>query len=567
MSFDGVFTRAMVKELNRDLENGRISKVYQPFQHEIILTIRANRKNKRVLLSAHPSYARIQVINDNLSNPDSAPNFCMVLRKNLEGAYIEDIKQLGNDRIIIFSFRNFDELGDQRQMELIIELMGRHSNIFLIDKQTRMIIDCLKHVPFYQNSFRPLHPGVAYQLPPHQDKANPFEMEKEELASVAATFSDELPLFKSLQGAFQGLGSDSAMEISYHTEQDGLSAADAILAFKQQLDTAIPTLTEESAKKQHFTPFPFRSLPGEQRHYDSLSELLDAYYDEKASRDRINQVASELLHIVNTERKKNQLKLKKLDQTLLETEKADVYRIKGEILTAYLHQMKKGDMEVTLNNFYDDENPITIALNPALTPSQNAQKYFSKYQKLTTAVAYVNEQVEHTHAENEYLESIETLIQLSDPQDLEDIKDELRESGYLKKKYKGKQKKHKTSKPHKFLSSDGTTILIGKNNVQNDQLTLKTAKKSDIWLHTKNIPGSHVIIESNHPSEETLFEAASLAAYYSKFQNSSNVPVDYVAVKNIRKPNGAKPGFVIYEGQKTLYVTPDKELVRTLKAD
>lgn len=566
MSFDGVFTRAMVNELNRELENGRIGKVHQPFQHEIILTVRANRKNKRVLLSAHPSYARLQVIEDSLSNPDSAPNFCMVLRKKLEGAIIEEIRQLGNDRIVIFSFRNFDELGDQQQLELIIELMGRHSNIFLIDKESRVIIDCLKHVPFYQNSFRPLHPGVTYQLPPHQDRSDLFALEPQEIENLVAQFDPEVPLRNSLQKTFQGLGSDSAQEIAhYATKEHAVSTG--IQLFKERLGAVAPTLTNESERKQHFTPFPFETLTGEKQSFASLSQLLDAYYAEKATRDRIHQVASDLLQIVSTERKKNQLKLQKLDQTLLETEKADVYRIKGEILTAYLHQFEKGQNEVVLNNFYDDEQPIAITLNPSLTPSQNAQKYFSKYQKLTTAVNHVNEQIRQTHAENEYLETIETQIQLSDPQDLEEIKDELSESGYLKRKQSLKHKKKKASKPHRFRSTDGTSILVGKNNLQNDQLTLKTSKKSDIWLHAKNIPGSHVIIESNNPSEGTLLEAAKIAAYYSKFQNSANVPVDYVAVKQIRKPNGAKPGFVIYEGQRTVYVTPDKDLIRSLKAD
>lgn len=567
MSFDGIFTRAMVSELNRELENGRIGKVHQPFQHEIILTVRANRKNKRVLLSAHPSYARLQIIEDSLSNPESAPNFCMGLRKKLEGAIIEGIRQLGNDRIVIFSFRNFDELGDQQQLELIVELMGRHSNIFLVDKESKIIIDCLKHVPFYQNSFRPLHPGVAYQLPPHQDRSDLFALEPEEIESTVAQFDPETPLRKALQQTFQGLGSDSAQEIAQYATAENHSVTAAIQLFKERLKSVMPTLTDESERKQHFTPFPYESLIGEKQSFATLSQLLDAYYAEKATRDRIHQVASDLLQIVSTERKKNQLKLQKLDQTLLETEKADVFRIKGEILTAYLHQFNKGQQEVVLNNFYDDEKPIAITLNPSLTPSQNAQKYFSKYQKLTTAVNHVNEQIRQTHAENEYLETIETQIQLSDPQDLEEIKDELSESGYLKRKQSLKNKKKKVSKPHRFRSTDGTSILVGKNNLQNDQLTLKTAKKTDTWLHAKNIPGSHVIIESNNPSEETILEAANIAAYYSKFQNSANVPVDYVAVKQIRKPNGAKPGFVIYEGQKTVYVTPDKELIKSLKAD
>ena len=565
MSYDGIFTHVIVNELNDHLKDGRISKIYQPFQNEILMTVRANRKNKKLLLSAHPSYARIQLTEENLSNPEFAPNFCMFLRKNIIGATIEEINQLGNDRIVIFKIRKFDEIGDLRHLLLIVELMGRHSNIFLVDKETNIIMDCLKHVPFYQNTYRAIHPGAEYVLPPHQDKLNPFDFHEEEVQERWEKSKDSTTTVKQIQSIFQGLGKDSAKELSVILEFNDEKRSKTIKAFTQAVTEGPPTLFTDEKGKQTFVPYPYVSIEGVQKHFDSPSEILDQYYVEKATTDRIRQVASDLLGIIRTEIQKNKLKISKLEKSLVDSESADKYRVKGEILTAYLYQIPKGAAEITLPNFYDNENPIEISLDPSLSASQNSQKYFSRYHKLVNSVKYINEQLRKTKQDDHYLETIETQIILSDPQDLEEIREELKQSGYIKSKKISKKKKIKASKPYHFRSSDGIDIRVGKNNMQNDQLTLKTARKNHIWLHAKDIPGSHVIIEDSEPPEQTLVEAASIAAYYSKFQQSANVPVDYVEVKQVHKPNGAKPGFVIYTGQKTLYVDPTKELVDQLK--
>lgn len=565
MSFDGVFTHAMVNELTDLLANGRVSKIHQPYQNEIILVMRANGKNQKVLLSAHPSYARIQVTDIPYENPNTPPQFCMIMRKHLEGAILENIEQVENDRIIKFLFKSRDEIGDVQNVMLVVELMGRHSNIFLMEQDTMRILDSIKHIPSSQNSYRLIMPGATYKTPPHQDKLNPFTASKEQIVEAIQAEND-ISLGKKVQTVFQGLGSDTVQELIHLSQEDLTQFPHVFQAFFNRLQKQgiQPTKTQVN-NKEFFTPLPYTSLEGTQTTYATLSQLLDDIYQNKADKDRVKQQAANLFHILQTELARNKKKLTKLQRTLDETEYADDYRVKGEILTAYLHELTKGQKSVELQNFYDDNNPIVISLDPRKTPSQNAQKYFSKYQKLKNAIIYVNEQMKQTHEEISYLDSIMTQLELATPKDVAEIKEELIQEGYLKKKSKKKQNKQKASKPDQYQSSDGTTILVGKNNLQNDQLTLKTARKSDVWLHTKDIPGSHVIIQDSDPSETTLLEAANIAAYFSKSRLSASVPVDYVDVKKIRKPNGAKPGFVIYEGQQTLFVTPDEELVAQLK--
>lgn len=565
MSFDGIFTHAMVDELRYALSNGRVSKVHQPYKNEIILVIRANGKNHKLLLSAHPSYARIQLTEIPYENPSSPPNFCMVMRKHLEGAVLENIQQVGNDRMIHFTFKSRDELGDVQNIMLIVELMGRHSNLFLVEQDTQRIMDTIKHVPASQNTYRAVMPGAPYVTPPHQDKLNPFQTTNAALIEVLEN-PVELSLTKKFQQTYQGIGSDTASELVYRSEEQLDKLPEVLQSFIETIRQGkiAPTLTQVK-KKTFFTPVPYLSLAGESESYPTLSTLLDQYYQSKAEKDRVQQQGADLIHVVQTELQRNVKKLKKLEKTMDETELADDYRIRGELLTAYLHELHKGQTKVTLANFYDDDRPVTIALNPRSTPSQNAQKYFSKYQKLKNAIIFVTEQIRLTNEEIAYLDSVSTQLELATPKDIAEIKEELIQQGYLKKKTKKKQKRQKASAPDKYVSSDGDSILVGKNNLQNDQLTLKTARKSDIWLHTKNIPGSHVIIQSNDPSETTILEAANIAAYFSKSQLSASVPVDVVEVKKIRKPNGAKPGFVIYEGQRTVFVTPDKALVDKLK--
>lgn len=558
MTFDGLFTHAMIHELNQTLQNGRVTKISQPYPNEVILTIRANRTNYPVLLSANPRYARFQITQIPYTNPAVPTNFTMMLRKYLEGAKLLKIKQLDNDRVVYFEFLTRNELGDKLPLLLSAEIMGRYSNVILINQSTNKIIDTIKHVGMDQNRYRTLLPGATYRQPPTQNKENPFEQDSNTFEELIQKYPNREVLADNLLKQYQGISRDNALALAdkLHSSNNFVQAFNDFLAMTED---PIPTMNGNNFSI-------FADNPNDKK-FTTLSEMLDIFYHTKANRDRVQQQGGQLLHVIRKNLQRNKKKLKKLSNELKATENADEYRIKGEVLTTYLYQIKRGMTKIALPNFYDNNKEITISLSNQLSPSQNAQKYFKKYQKLKNAVTFVNEQIELTKKEVAYLEEIQTQIELATPADLNDIKTELQQEGYIKKKQQ--KSKHssrvKINKPESFIASDGTEILVGKNNLQNEKLTLHTAKKADIWLHAKNIPGSHVIIKSNNPSDETLFEAAMLAAYFSKFRSSANVPIDYVQVKNIRKPNGSKPGFVIYEGQKTLTVTPTEDFVLELR--
>lgn len=558
MTFDGLFTHAMIHELNQTLQNGRVTKISQPYPNEVILTIRANRTNYPVLLSANPRYARFQITQIPYTNPAVPTNFTMMLRKYLEGAKLLEIKQLDNDRVVYFEFLTRNELGDKLPLLLSAEIMGRYSNVILINQSTNKIIDTIKHVGMDQNRYRTLLPGATYRQPPTQNKENPFEQESNTFEKLIQKYPNREVLADSLLKQYQGISRDNALALAdkLHTSNNYIQAFNDFLAMTED---PIPTMNGNNFSI-------FTDNPNDKK-FTTLSEMLDVFYHTKANRDRVQQQGGQLLHVIRKNLQRNKKKLKKLSNELKATENADEYRIKGEVLTTYLYQIKRGMTKITLPNFYDNNKEITISLSNQLSPSQNAQKYFKKYQKLKNAVTFVNEQIELTKKEVAYLEEIQTQIELATPADLDDIKTELQQEGYIKKKQQKSKRSSrvKINKPESFIASDGTEILVGKNNLQNEKLTLHTAKKTDIWLHAKNIPGSHVIIKSNNPSDETLFEAAMLAAYFSKFRSSANVPIDYVQVKNIRKPNGSKPGFIIYEGQKTLTVTPTEDFVLELR--
>lgn len=552
MSFDGMFTHALIKELNTTFAGGRIHKIQQPYEMELVLTIRANRKNHKLLISAHPSFGRIQVTEQAYNNPETPPNFTMVLRKYVEGNIIDSIEQYDNDRIIIFNLTRRDELGDASQQQLIVEIMGRHSNIFLLDKDKK-IIDAIKHVPMYQNTFRTILPGATYQLPPHQNQVNPFK--------VGENFEDDKSLMtaKFLQSQLMGLGRDSAIELAHLIEIDSRKPYEVIRDFCTGFDQPTPTLVIQE-DKQHFLAFPYVTIPGEKRQYNNLSELLTAYYAEKSKHDYVRQVGNAIIQVVEKNLNHQHKRLANLNQDMEKSAKADIFQLKGELLTTFLYQIEKGQTEVTLANYYDNDQPITISLDPALSPSQNAQKYYHKYNKLRNAINHIETQKQVAEAEIQYLESIQTQLNFAEPNELTDIREELIDQGYLKKQKQDKKKRsnNASAKPREFQTKEGNRILVGRNNKQNDQLTMRQANKNHYWFHTKDIPGSHVILESSNPSEAEITQAAQLAAAYSKYSQSNNVPVDYTQVKHVKKPNGSKPGFVNYFEQKTIFVTPAK---------
>ena len=549
MSFDGFFLHHMVEELRTELLNGRIQKINQPFEQELVLQIRSNRKSHRLLLSAHPVFGRIQLTESTFENPAQPSTFIMVLRKYLQGAVIESIEQIENDRIVEITVSNKNEIGDHIQATLIIEIMGKHSNILLVDKSSHKILEVIKHIGFSQNSYRTLLPGATYIAPPNTEALNPFTIKDEKLFEILQT--QELTA-KNLQKLFQGLGRDTAYELEKLLTNDKLSNFRSF--FKQETK---PCLTDRS-----FSCVPFSSKTTE--YFDNLSQLLDVYYKDKAERDRVKQQASELIRRVENELQKNRQKLKKQEKELLATENAEEFRQKGELLTTFLHQVPNDQDQVILDNYYTNQ-PITIALDKALTPNQNAQRYFKRYQKLKEAVKYLTELIEETKATILYLESVETVLNQAGLDEIAEIREELIQTGFIRRRQR--EKIQKRQKPEKYLASDGKTIiLVGRNNLQNDELTFKMARKEELWFHAKDIPGSHVVITANlNPTDEVKTDAAELAAYFSKGRLSNLVQIDKIEVKKLNKPTGGKPGFVTYTGQKTLRVTPDPEKIQSMK--
>ena len=548
MSFDGFFLHHMTEELRRELLGGRIQKINQPFEQELVLQIRSNRKSHKLLLSAHSIFGRVQLTETTFENPAVPNTFIMVMRKYLQGAVIEAIQQVENDRILEISVSNKNEIGDSVAVTLVIEIMGKHSNIILLDKANGKIIEAIKHVGFSQNSYRTILPGSTYIAPPQTGSLNPFTVGDEKLFQILQT-EDLEP--KCLQQMFQGLGRDTATELSDRLTADKLKTFRAFFASPTQ-----PSLTEKSFSALLFSD--------SKTQMSTLSELLDTFYKDKAERDRVNQQASELIRRVENELDKNRKKLGKQEEELLATENAEEFRQKGELLTTFLHQVPNDQDQVELDNYYTGEK-IIISLDKALTPNQNAQRYFKRYQKLKEAVKHLTSLIEETRATILYLESVETALAQASLTEIAEIREELIQTGFIRRRQR--EKIQKRQKPEKYLATDGQTIiLVGRNNLQNDELTFKMAKKDELWFHAKDIPGSHVVITGNlQPSDEVKTDAAELAAYFSKARLSNLVQVDMIEVRKLNKPTGGKPGFVTYTGQKTLRVTPDEEKIKSMK--
>ena len=548
MSFDGFFLHHMTEELRRELLGGRIQKINQPFEQELVLQIRSNRQSHKLLLSAHSVFGRVQLTDTTFENPAVPNTFIMVMRKYLQGAVIEAIQQVENDRILEISVSNKNEIGDSVAVTLVIEIMGKHSNIILLDKASSKIIEAIKHVGFSQNSYRTILPGSTYVAPPQTGSLNPFTVGDEKLFEILHT-EDLEP--KRLQQIFQGLGRDTATELRGRLTADKLKTFRAFFASPTQ-----PSLTEKSFSALLFSD--------SKTQMSTLSELLDTFYKDKAERDRVNQQASELIRRVENELEKNRKKLGKQEEELLATENAEEFRQKGELLTTFLHQVPNDQDQVELDNYYTGEK-IIISLDKALTPNQNAQRYFKRYQKLKEAVKHLTSLIEETRTTILYLESVEIALAQASLTEIAEIREELIQTGFIRRRQR--EKIQKRQKPEKYLATDGQTIiLVGRNNLQNDVLTFKMAKKDELWFHAKDIPGSHVVITGNlQPSDEVKTDAAELAAYFSKARLSNLVQVDMIETRKLNKPTGGKPGFVTYTGQKTLRVTPDEEKIKSMK--
>lgn len=567
MAFDGIVTRAVTQDISNKLQTGRVVKIHQPYATDIIITIRAQGKNYPLFISVNPNFARYHLTDVKFQNPKEPPLFCMVLRKHLEGAVIESIQQEGLERIITFSFKGRNELGDVSFKKLTLELMGRHSNLIFTDEQNDVILESIKHIPPSLSQFRTVLPGQPYQKPPHMDKKNPLTAEKEDI--IKSIDFNQGKIDKQLIKVFSGLSPQIVQEILHrakYVNRDTLPAAFMEVLEPVKNNTYTPQMIIEDGKES-FTAVPLTHKSGTIREFSTIHELLDGFFTNKAERDRVKQRAYDLERLLKNEYDKNKKKIKKLEKTLKDADKAVEMRKYGELLTANMHLVKPKQSEITVIDYYDENQAeITIPLSTRKSASDNAQQFFKKYHKLKNSVKFVRKEIRSARVEMEYFDRLIQQMELASTEDIEDIREELIQGGYLKNKSKQKKKK-KQDKPvlDRYMASSGIELYVGKNNKQNEYLTTKMARQDDTWLHTKDIPGSHVLIRSTEPDEDTILEAANLAAYFSKSRMSGNVPVDYTLIRHVKKPNGAKPGYVTYDKQTTVYVTPDERMVEKLK--
>lgn len=573
MAFDGVTIANVVKELNDTLIGCRINKIAQPEADELILTIKGSCGQKRLFLSASASLPLIYFTETNKPSPLTAPGFCMLLRKHLQNGRIVSITQPGLERIVHIDIEHLDEMGDLCHKTLIIEIMGKHSNIIFCHADGT-IIDSIKHVSGLVSSVREVLPGKPYFVAQTQDKLNPLETDLEEWCAKVLT--KPTAAFKAIYGSYTGISPILAQEICYRAGVDGdASTAALTIEAKHKLYETFDVLMKQ-IKKGDFAPHiaytgkqpvEFAAVPltlytNGADHivpYDSMSRLLESYYAEKNTLTRIRQKSADLRKIVQTALERNVKKYDLQLRQIKDTEKRDTYRIYGELLNTYGYGVEPGSKSMEALNYYTNEM-ITIPLDPEMTPQENAKKYFDKYSKMKRTYEALTELTKQVKEEIEHLETISTSLDIAlQEEDLVQIKEELTESGYIRRKG-GSKKEKVTSKPFHYISSDGFHMYVGKNNYQNDELTFKFATGNDWWFHAKNMPGSHVIVKCDGADElpdRTFEEAGRLAAYYSKGREQDKVEIDYIQKKHVKKPAGAKPGFVVYYTNYSLMIDSD----------
>lgn len=584
MAFDGVVINALAKELEEKIVGARIEKIHQIDKYELSLSIKGYQKSYRLLLCANPSFPRFHLTNFQKENPDTPPMFCMMLRKHLQGGKILYVKQESFERIVYIGVESYDEMGYLSKKELVIECMGKHSNIILLGNDKK-IIDSIVHVDIRLSSVRQILPYFPYTLPPC-DKLNPLDFKINDLENIFSQ-SDE-PLFKQILNAYLGISPLIAREIIFKAlgdcdlhkseiTQDDINKiskafSDFINDVKNGNFSPVVLISESEKKHLDFCSVNISQYQNMARceYFEDISSAVEEFYHKKSILDNLKQKTYDLLKLVNNNLDRCYRKLQIQDQTLKKASKREKYKIYADLINANLYKIDSGLSKVTLENFYSQNEPIEVTLDPLLTGAKNAQRYYEKYNKEKTAEAMTLNQKKLNEEEINYLESVkEEISNAENSQDINQIRDELIGEGYLKNKGRlNKKNKKQLPKPMHFVSSDGYDIYVGKNNIQNDYLTLKFAKYTDIWFHTKSVHGSHVIIKTDDAmtvSDNAYMEAASICAYYSKARQSSSVAVDYTEVKNVKKPSGAKPGMVIYVNYNTLYVTPSEELIQKLK--
>lgn len=552
MAFDGIITCAMVEELRSTILLGKIEKIYQPENDELVFHIHTKKGRQTLYASVNSARSCLHFIEKNPANPPAPLAFCMLLRKHLQGGRIVDICQKDGERIIEISLETLNELGFTVSKKLIFEIMGKHSNIILVDMTTGKVIDSIKRISIDVNRVRQILPGKIYEYPPVQDKVSFKEVTADMLNHMAANPKEILGKVGGISPAVAAELADCADRSSWLSE----------LLSHIRSSTIVPHVyIDEKGTPQEFHVADLSQYEtGSKRlDFDTLSQCIAYYFDHKQSSSRTKQKSHDLIKSIAALLDKLYLKKQRLSEDILKAENSEDLRLYGELLTANMHMIRPGDKSVQLTNYYDGST-VTIPLDERFSPAKNAQNYFKRYGKSKTAVKEKQIQLSENDADIHYLESVLTYLNNTDSIDeIEALRSELAETGYIRKrKVSGfKEKKYKPQ-PHHYTLCDGSRVLVGRNNRENDILTLKTAGKSDLWLHTKDIPGSHVIVLTGGKelSEEALFEAASIAAYHSKGRSSENVPVDYVPVKYVKKPAGAKPGMVIFTNNKTLWVNP-----------
>ena len=575
MPLDAICLQGVVEELAPQLTGSRIEKIQQPARDQIILLLRGSR---RLFLNAGANQPRIHLTEQLRDNPSQPPMFCMLLRKHLSGGIIESVRQEPLERVVTLTVLSSDEMGERSRFTLVWEGMPRRANLILCDRDGR-IIDCLRRVDLEAEQDRQVLPGLFYRLPTRQDKRSPLSVTEEEFAALLGRAAPDAPLDGWLLDTFTAISPLVARELTVRAcgstdapASQGNALWDVFSRWQRDVNenAFTPTLIKRNGSLADFTYGPVTQYGtyAETEIYDSFSHLLDDFYEKREQAERVKQKGRDLLKTATTARDRVRRKLAAQEKELAACQDRDHLRICGELITANLYRMERGQSRLTAQNYYDENcADVDIPLDVRLSPQENAARYFKQYAKAKTAEKYLTAQLQRGREELQYLESVlQELAQAESEQDFNDIRTELTDGGYLRGRGKKQPGFQRASKPREFRSSAGLRILVGRNNRQNDRLTTKDADKRDIWLHTQKIHGSHVILctDGTEPDEQSLMEAASLAAYFSQAQGSTKVPVDYTPVKFVKKPAGAKPGMVVYATYQTMLADPDEELVKRL---
>ena len=581
MALDGIFLHFLKQEIEHEALGARVEKVSQPSKEELVLSLRNRTGAYKLLLSVRSNSPRVHFTKYAPDNPQTPPMLCMLLRKTLVGAVLTGLRQAGLDRVLFLDFDASNEIGDRVHPSLCIEIMARHSNIILLD-ENGTVIDAVKRIDAAKSSVREILPGVPYELPPAQDKVNLLQ-EDARAAYERVLAQGEARLSAALLHSLQGVSPIVCRELANRAAGEDLLVSSLSLAQKSILLQELEALLKrvrggspepEMVLDQEGKPVDFAFLPVGQygslmnvRAYPELSALLDDFYTERDRAERTKQRAQDLFRLLTNTMERITRRLNAQRAELAASEDREELRIRAELINAYQYTLEKGAPFYDVENYYDENRILRIPADPALTPARNAQKYYKEYRKAQTAQRVLTEQIAAGEQELQYIESVfDALSRSQSERELAEIREELAAGGYLKRRRSAKQKAPKALPPMEFCTDDGFSVLVGRNNVQNDKLSLKMAAKNDLWLHTKNIPGSHVILVTGgqEPSGEALVQAAQLAAWFSRARESSSVPVDYTPVRMLRKPQGARPGKVIYDTYRTLSVRPSGELAQRL---